>query len=330
MKLKYFIIPTLIIGFYFTQSCKEDDEIVPNCQVEFTYDPTPYDLEKPCGVPEMDIPTDNPMTMKGVQLGRMLFYDPILSGDSTQACASCHAQEFAFSDNGLQFSLGIDNLAGNRNAMAAINLGYAVDFFWDGRVISMEDQALGPVENPIEMHNTWANAVKSLQKNPDYPRLFGEAFNTSTITKELTVKAIAQFERTLLSYNSKYDRVYCGTEFYTDDAVIRGFEIFTTEEGDCFHCHGTIHFTDHSIRNNGLDSVFTDLGLAEVTGNATDEGMFKIPTLRNLAWSAPYMHDGRFQTLDEVIDFYSEGMRNSATLDPLLRTKHVADRKSVV
>ena len=162
MKAKTLIILLVVAGFYLLHSCKKDSDLTPDSQVVFTYDATPYNLEIPCGVPQMDIPADNILTNKGVELGRMLFYDPILSGDSTQACASCHAQEFAFSDNNRQFSEGIDGLEGGRNAMAVINLGYAVDFFWDGRAISVEDQALKPVENPIEMHNTWVESPERI------------------------------------------------------------------------------------------------------------------------------------------------------------------------
>ena len=187
-----------------------------------------------------------------------------------------------------------------------------------GKVASqaLEKQALRPVTDPIEMHNTWADAVSSLEMHPDYPALFKGAFETDTITKELVVKAIAQFERTMISANSTYDQV--GLEGLSP-AAKRGFDIFFTERGDCFHCHGTVLFTDNDFHNNGLEVLSPDIGLAEVTGLENDFFKFKTPSLRNIEYTAPYMHDGRFQTLAEVIDHYSEGLVNAPTIDPLMK-----------
>ena len=289
---------------------------------DITYDPTPYDLKIPELFPIMEIPEDNPMTVQGVTLGRMLFYDPILSGDSTLACAGCHKQEFAFTDEN-RFSTGIDGLMGDRNAMQVINMGWVAKLFWDGRANGVADQALGPVENPIEMHDTWGNAVVKLTRHPDYPELFFRAFGTWDITKELTADAIAQFERTLISGSSRYDTVLdTSIPVFLTDEELNGFDIFNTEKGDCFHCHAGILFTDDLFHNNGLDAVQVDEGLGKVTGSAFDNGKFKTPTLRNIALTAPYMHDGRFETLEEVIDFYSEGLQFSETIDPLMKNVH--------
>lgn len=293
----------------FVTSCKKDTENI--------YDPTPYELAIPQQFPPMDIPADNPLTVKGVDLGKMLFYDPILSGDGTQSCASCHAQGFGFTDKNLKFSVGIDGIAGNRNSMPLINVGWATSLFWDGRAGTLEAQAFGPVVNPIEMHNTWSRAVSSLQAHPDYPKRFEAAFGTDQVDSTLVVKAIAQFERTLISANSRYDKRLRGEQNLTV-AQRRGEEIFFSERGDCFHCHGNVLFTDNLFHNNGLDSVFTDLGLGAITGNPNDYGKFKTPTLRNLLFTAPYMHDGRFQTLEEVIEFYTTGLKFSPTIDPLM------------
>jgi len=283
----------------------------------YVYDDTPYNLAIPEGFPPMDVPDDNPLTKKGVALGKLLFYDPILSGDNSQSCASCHAQGFGFTDKNLRFSLGIDGTAGSRNSMALVNAGWMTSLFWDGRSASLEAQALEPVVNPIEMHNTWGSAVAKLQAHPQYPKKFFQAFGTDQVDSMLVVKALAQFERTLVSADSRFDKRERG-EMNMTSAQRRGEVIFFSEKGDCFHCHGNILFTDNIFHNNGLDSVFSDPGLAAITGDPNDEGKFKTPTLRNLVFTAPYMHDGRFQTLEEVIEFYTSGLKYSPTIDPLM------------
>ncbi len=311
MKISQFVLILITVSLFLLVNCKEDG---PTMEAY----PTPYDLVIPEGFPEITIPEDNPMTVEGISLGRMLFYDPILSGDSTQSCAACHAQAFAFSDNGKQFSEGIDGEVGNRNSTTIINPGWLPSLFWDGRAASVEDQAFGPVPNPIEMHEEWTDATDKLNAHPDYPDLFLQAFETDDIDSVLVVKAIAQFERTLISSNSKFDKYLAGTVELSESEK-NGFDLFFSEEGDCFHCHGTILFTDNLFHNNGLDRSFDDLGLGGVNGDSNDNGKFKAPTLRNIAFTAPYMHDGRFATLEEVIDFYSEGLVWSSTVDPLLK-----------
>lgn len=318
MKMKLGLI---LSGILLLTSCSKDDN------TEETYMPTPLALE----VPELFeerilapvIPFDNPQTVEGVALGKKLFFETLLSADNTQSCASCHAPSEAFSDSN-RFSVGIDGLSGNRNSMPIFNLAFNYDekFFWDGRVFSLEHQALQPVENPIEMHNTWQNVVDALQNTEAYPELFSRAFGTSEITSELVTKAIAQFERTLISGNSKFDKYLLGTTTITPEEL-NGLNIFMDEtKGDCFHCHGNVNnplWTDNMFHNNALDATFTDLGLGEVSGDPADNGKFKTPSLRNLAFTAPYMHDGRFNTLDEVINHYSEGLKSSSTVDPLMK-----------
>jgi len=291
------------------------------------YSPIPMSLQIPPifqqKLPSPLISQDNPLTEEGVALGKKLFFDPILSADNTLACANCHNPRNAFSDN-RQFSVGIDGIAGFRNSMPLQNLAWNFNekFFWDGRVNSIENQALEPVTNTVEMHNTWLNAVSSLQNDEVYPELFLEAFGTSTIDSTMVTKAIAQFERTLISGNSKFDRYLLGEGTLTE-SELNGFSVFMgSEKGDCFHCHGSDNnplWTDNIFHNNGLDEVITDKGLGEVTGDPRQFGLFKTPSLRNLAFTAPYMHDGRFETLDEVIDHYSEGLVYSETLDPLMK-----------
>ena len=208
--------------------------------------------------------------------------------------------------------------------MPLFNMAWNYDerFFWDGRVFSLEHQALEPVTNPIEMNTTWETVVSRLQDHEDYPQLFNEAFGDIPITKELTTKAIAQFERTLISANSKFDRHLLGTATLTPQEL-NGLNVFLDESrGDCFHCHGNPNnplWTDNIFHNNGLDATFTDIGLGVFTGDPADNGKFKSPSLRNLAFTSPYMHDGRFNNLDEVINHYSEGLQDSPTIDPLMK-----------
>lgn len=289
--------------------------------------PTPAPLQIPQLFDQYLLPpitsASNPQTVEGIALGRRLFYDPILSSDSTQACATCHMPFRAWSDNS-QFSTGVTGAIGTRNSMPIFNVAWNWNekFFWDGRAVSLEDQALGPVVNPIEMNNTWPNAVASLQNHPTYPSLFQAAFGTSTIDSLLVAKAIAQFERTLISGETKFDQYLRGETALTA-SELNGFNLFMSETGaDCFHCHGSASnplWTDNDFHNNGLDATFTDKGLGAITGNPNDDGKFKTPSLRNLFFTAPYMHDGRFTSIEEVIDHYSEGLVNSATISPLLK-----------
>lgn len=269
------------------------------------------------GFPPLPVPPDNPTTVQGVALGRRLFYDPILSGDSTQACASCHVQQFGFSDNGRRFSLGIDHVAGTRNAPALTNVGWAAGQFWDGREPTLESQALQPVPNPIEMHESWDRAVTKLRRQRDYPDLFGAAFGSRDIVSARVVQAIAQFERTFVSANTRYDR-FLRHEIDLSPEERRGYVLFFSERGECFHCHVDRTFTDQGYQNNALDSTSVDAGRFVVSGDPNDLLKFKTPTLRNVVFSAPYMHDGRFATLEEVLDHYDSGGHGTQTVSPFL------------
>lgn len=294
---------------------------------ESLYTPKTVDLEIPEILKQKLIaplvPANNPLTEEGIALGKKLFFDPILSENNTQSCASCHNPKHAFADI-TQFSEGIDGILGTRNAMPLFNLAWNFDerFMWDGKELSIERQAFSPVRNPIEMHSTWPGVMNRLQNHSEYPTLFKQAFGTTTVDSTLVVRAIAQFERTLISANSKFDNYLLGgTNLTTEE--LNGFQVFMDEtRGDCFHCHGSNTnplWTDNQFHNNGLDTEFTDLGLGRVTGDPNDNGKFKTPSLRNLAFTAPYMHDGRFTTLEEVIHHYSEGLKVSATVDPLMK-----------
>tara|TARA_Y100001968_G_C19406170_1_gene743753 strand:+ start:669 stop:1739 length:1071 start_codon:yes stop_codon:yes gene_type:complete len=282
------------------------------------FETTPYVIETPYGFPDMIIPSDNPMTVEGVELGKKLFKDPILSANNTLACINCHLPSSSFSDPN-QFSTGVNGTLGDRHASALINVGWNNSFNWDGSASSLEEQAFEPVTNPLEMHNSWKNVENTLNQHPEYLQLFKQAFNIDYIDSLHVVKAIAQFERSLISTNSKFDK-YLRGEIALTASELNGYAIFNSEKGDCFHCHGTQMFMDNQFHNNGLDiEPFLDLGLGSVTGNPSDNGKFKTPTLRNIELTAPYMHDGRFANLEEVIEHYDNGGHYSSTVDPLMK-----------
>lgn len=280
---------------------------------------TPLALDLPANFPELPVEKGNPLTVEGVVLGRRLFYDPILSGDSSQACASCHLQQSAFGDT-RRFSSGIHGTKGSRHAPTIVNPAWIPDMFWDGRADGLEGQAREPVPNPIEMDLPWPDAIDRLTHHPEYPDLFCAAFGDKKVTQDRVVKAIAQFERTFISANSKYDRVKRGEATFTA-AEQRGFILFSTERGDCFHCHDDLFFATSTFHNTGLDSIVLDDGRGDVTGNPADNGKFKSATLRNIEVSAPYMHDGRFFSLQEVLAHYNMGFHDGNDVDPLIRAR---------
>ncbi len=266
---------------------------------------------------------NNPTTQEGVELGRRLFYDPILSADSSLSCASCHKQEFAFSDAGKAFSTGIKQAQQKRNTPGLFNLAWQSHFFWDGKSKTLEEQAFHPVRNADEMGLSWNQAVLRLQQSPDYAKRFKHVFGSTKIDSNQVVMALAQFQRTLISHNSKYDKVLRGEANFTKDEF-RGYTLANDQSmADCFQCHltdGNGLGTDFSMKNNGLDTESAlennaDKGLESISGKSTDRGKFKVPSLRNVALTAPYMHDGRFQTLEQVIDFYSDSVHASAYTD---------------
>jgi len=299
-----FIVPLLFVA------CDKGEDEVPAA--------TPYALVIPQGLPPMNIPTNNPLTVEGVALGKRLFYDAILSANNTQSCASCHLQETGFSET-TQYSTGIDGIEGNRNAMPLINLGWQTKFFWDGGANGLESQVIGPITNPIEMHETMANVVAKLNAHAEYPDLFKAAFGSADATSQNIIRAIAQFERTLISGNSKYDQYMRGEVLFTFQEL-NGKAIFEDmDKGDCVHCHSMgSTFSDFEFRNTGLDSIPVDEGRYLITLNSSDRGKFKTPSLRNVELTAPFMHDGRFQTLLECVQHYNTGFRYSANLDPNL------------
>jgi cytochrome c peroxidase len=285
--------------------------------------PKPYTFPKLYYFPKMPLKLGNPITEEGVELGRHLFYDPILSRDSTISCGSCHRQEVAFSDSPKRHSVGIDGQLSQRNAMPLFNLAWYPSMFWDGRSASIESQALHPVRANDEMDLEWLVGVERVQSSDFYVSFFEKAFPNQTIDSLLIIDAIGQFERTLISYQSKYDSVILGTAAFTKDEFEGFLLVNEQDKGNCLHCHTTdadALGTTRKFSNNGLDFArsvedFKDFGKGGFTSKAEDMGLFKIPSLRNVGLTPPYMHDGRFETLEEVVAFYSNHVQFSPTLD---------------
>lgn len=259
----------------------------------------------------------------GVELGRFLFYDSILSIDHSISCGSCHLQKFAFSDAPNAFSKGVYGAKSDRNTLALFNLAWYPNLFWDGRVKSIEDQVFHPVRNGVEMNLPWTEAEKRIRESEFYQIKFNNVFGNVKIDSTLISIAISQFVRTLISYRSKYDKVILGEDYFTADEY-NGFLLFNDmTKGNCLHCHPTdamVLATNGAMSNNGLDEVldgdqYKDLGLGGITGLKNEMGLFRVPSLRNLLYTAPYMHDGRFETIEDVLDFYSSGVKSSPTLD---------------
>jgi len=338
-KKTHFFSPfSLLLSVFFLLSCDPKPSEEP-------FSATPYFLEIPRFFPtNLQIPNDNPLTVEGIELGRHLFYDERLCGylgddpDLMMSCATCHVQANNF-DVGMtnpRFpdgkTYGLSGAPTPHNTMPLMNLVFIPEgYFWNGMIHesnpnslqrTLEDIVLMGIIAPHEMNSTPERAVYALQQNPKYPAMFKKAFGTEEINISRIQKAIAQFIRTLVSGNSKFDRYLAGKEQLTD-AEMRGYILFSTEEGaDCFHCHGgsgTPLFTTHLFYNNALSNVFDDLSdRYAVSRNPQDIGAYRAPSLRNCMVSPPYMHDGRFKTIDEVLDFYNFGLHNSPYVHPLM------------
>ncbi len=306
---------------------------------------TPYAFRMSATFPIPDLPRDNPLLVERVELGRKLFFDRHLSINDRQSCADCHEPQKAFTD-GRREARGAEGDLGPRNSMPLFNLAWKKEFFWDGRAPTLRDQVLQPIQNPIEMHQSLTNLVAKLtaDSHSEYAPLFEAAFGASQITSEKIALALENYLLTLTSFDAKFDRVQRGEDKFTPEEQ-RGFELFSTEYdprrgqfgADCFHCHGGALFQSQGFANNGLDDKFTDLGRGKITGKSSDNGKFAVPSLRNVELTAPYMHDGRFRSLEEVVDHYSTGVKRSATLDPNI-AKHpdggvpltLDDKKAIV
>lgn len=288
---------------------------------------TPFAFVVPASFPRPQLPADNPLTQEGVELGEALFHDRRLSAGQAQSCASCHEAPRAFTD-GQATSPGVDGLRGTRNAMPLFNLAWSPVYAWDGGKPRVRDQVRAAITNPIEMKADPAVVVAELNRDAPLRARFAAAFGSPEITADRVDLALEQYLLTLVAADSKFDRSLRGQATLTEEEK-QGFALFVTEYdpvrgrrgADCFHCHGGALFTDFALRSNGLDLVSLDAGRALATGKPTDVGKFKTPSLRNIAVTAPYMHDGRFATLEEVVAHYDHGVQRTLALDPNL-AKH--------
>ncbi len=265
----------------------------------------PVELQFPTNWPKPRYDfSKNPLTKQGIELGRRLFYDPILSRDSTVSCSNCHLSFTAFTHVDHALSHGIEDRIGTRNSPALMNLAWANNFMWDGAVNHLDFQALAPIAHPAEMDNSIDKVVQRIRTKPAYKARFFEAFGDSTVTGERLLKAMAQFELTLISANSKYDRVISGQEIFTEQEQ-KGYQVF---QNNCASCHTEPLFTNFGFERNGLplDTVLNDFGRMKITKQPCDSLKFKVPTLRNIEFSYPYMHDGRFKKLRDVVNHYAQ------------------------
>jgi cytochrome c peroxidase len=289
----------------------------------YVLDTTPYELPKPSNFPQPDIPSTNLLTKAKVKLGRSLFYDPIISLDSSLTCGKCHDPKFSFSDP-RKLSINLNGPT-QRNSMPLINLAYTNKFFWDGRKMTLEDAVQDALEG--EQNYNFDVVAKRVNQIESYKKMFGEAFGTAPKPEHVRM-AIASFVRTIVSYQSPFDKGKQQGDYalYLGASAKRGATIFSTEKGDCFHCHGDIQannlFTNNDFHNNGLDSVlngdvnlFKDYGHGKITSIKGDYGKFKTPTVRNIIYTAPFFHDGRAADIDAAFKHYNEQVVNSPTID---------------
>ena len=298
-----------------------------------TEPPTPLAVPIPDRLVPMPIPADNPLTVQGVELGRYLFYDVILSGDNNLSCASCHVQEHSFTD-GKKVSVGAGGASGTRNSMPLINLAWHTSFFWDGRAATLEEAVLSPIQSPIELNQPLGALEAELRARPEYVQRFRRAFPGELPTANNVAKALSQFLRTIVSFDSLMDGDYdnMSPQLVHGHRVLRELPLGIKHDGEdlCDRCHrhayglkepkGMGLFIDDAFRNNGI-AESKDRGREAVTGKSSDRGLFKVPTIRNLRFTAPYMHDGRYATLREVVVNLNSHIQASPTLDPVLMHK---------
>lgn len=290
----------LLLSFAFT-SCEKEENL---CEANAH----PFQLDFPDYFPILNVPNDNPLTEEGIQLGRRLYYDPLLSiggPNDGLSCSSCHFQSNSFS---------VPTPPQNSSVLPHVNLGWNHNFLWNGKVTgTLEDIMMFEVQEFFEVD------LDVLKNHGTYPELFKDAFGSCELTDELVAKALAQWFRRMKSSNSKFDRYQQGLEQLSNEEL-HGMTVFFTEKGDCFHCHGLPLFTNNEFHNIGLDSIYDPAvkDRSYITGSPYDRLKFKAPTLRNVELTAPYMHDGRFATLEEVVEHYNSGVLRSTTIDPIM------------
>lgn len=262
--------------------------------------------------------SENPPTQNGFVLGKKLFYDGRLASDGVVSCGFCHIQSFAFTHHTHITSHGVDGNIGTRNAQPLQNMAFMNEFTWDGAAVHLDAQPIIPITAEVEMNETFGSIIAKLESDPEYVALFGAAFQDGTISPDNILKALSQFMVLMISGDSKFDRFQRGDGTTLTDQETAGKTVF---DAKCASCHSGVLFTDQTYRNNGLalDPIFNDLGRERVTGQPTDRQKFKVPSLRNIEITFPYMHDGRIATLADVLNFYASGMTDSETLDPQFR-----------
>lgn len=291
--------------------CKVDPSFEPKEPIQTIYFTIPEGWPTPFYQFE-----NNTFTQQGFELGRRLFYDTRLSRDNTVSCGSCHHASDAFAHSGNAISPGVDGLLGKRNSPPIFNMNWHTSFFWDGGVNHLESQPIAPIQNPVEMDENLRNIFTKLEQDEDYPKMFADAWGDSKINSQRLFKSLAQFMGAMVSSTSKYDKVMRGEGPTFTAAEQRGYDVY---KNNCASCHTEPLFTDFSYRNNGIAvTAVNDSGRAHITLKPEDLYKFKIPTLRNLGYTEPFMHDGRFNTLDQVLDHYQNSIVQSPTLDPLL------------
>ena len=298
-------IALLLVFVSILISCQKKKEETESFELTYPdYFPTPvYDF------------TNNELTKTRFLLGKKLFFDTQLSNDGTISCNSCHAQAHGFADHNVALSAGVNGALGNRNSPSIANMIWSPSFMWDGGVNHIEVFSVAPITNPVEMHETMSNVVNKLNQSETYKKEFKAAYGKDVITDQDLLRALTIYMSMIVSCDSKYDQVRQGkTSFTADEAS--GYELFQQK---CASCHTEPLFTSYQFVNNGLDSVFSDFGRAKITFNPSDKGKFKIPSLRNVELTYPYMHDGRFWSLTQVLDHYSSGIQVSETLAPELQ-----------
>ncbi|WP_435181067.1 cytochrome-c peroxidase [Cellulophaga omnivescoria] len=303
-KISFFLVLLAVIG------CQSNDDGYTNIPVE---------LEVPANFPEVTYNlAHNPLTKNGIELGRKLFYEGAVSSTGTVSCGTCHEQKYAFTHHGHIFSHGVNDLEGTRNTPPVQNMAFLENFAWDGATGHLDLFPVIPITTEVEMDEMLENVIEKLKNKSGYKKLFAEAFEDGEVNSENFLLALSQFMLTMISADAKYDK-YINKEVQLTEVEQQGLALF---EQKCTSCHATALFSDGSFRNNGLqpNTKLNDLGRSVVTGFIEDNYKFKVPSLRNIAVTAPYMHDGRFGTLEAVLDFYNSGVVDSQTLDPLLRS----------